>query len=331
MEKGLFIMRLEPFDYVYPPAVREEISQFIDILAPPMAAETARLHPELLRQADVIFSGWSGPRLDESFLETAEKLKVFFYAAGSVKPIVTDAVWKRKVKVTSAIGANAIPVVEFTLSQVLFCLKNGWQFVRQVKRERQFPEKPFPIAGSFQSTVGLISLSTVGRGVAEQLKRFDVEVLAYDPFVNKKEAEKLGVTLCSLKQIFQQSDVVSLHAPLLDDTRGMITGEHFAIMKQHASFINTARGAIIREPEMVRVLTERTDITAVLDVTDPEPPAVGSPLYQMENVVLTPHLAGSEGAECGRMGMYMLEELKRYVAGETLKWQVNPENLHFRA
>ncbi|SDL87251.1 hydroxyacid dehydrogenase [Sediminibacillus halophilus] len=331
MEKGLFIMRLEPFDYVYPSAVREEIKQFIEILAPPMTEETARLHPELLKQADVIFSGWSGPRLDESFLETAEKLKVLFYAAGSVKPIVTDAVWKRNIKITTAVRANAIPVIEFTLSQVLFCLKNGWQYVRQVKRDKMFPEKPFPIAGSFQSTVGLISLSTVGRGVAEQLKRFDIEVLAYDPFVNKKEAERLGVTLCSLEQVFQQSDVVSLHTPLLGETRGMIRGEHFAMMNQHASLINTARGAIIRQSEMIRVLTERTDITAVLDVTDPEPPAVDSPLYQMENVVLTPHLAGSEGAECGRMGMYMLEELKRYVSGERLKWQVNPENLRIQA
>ncbi|WP_026571922.1 hydroxyacid dehydrogenase [Sediminibacillus terrae] len=331
MEKGLFIMRLEPFDYVYPSEIREEISRFVDIIAPPMTVDTALLHPELLKQADVIFSGWNGPELDESFLETAERLKVIFYAAGSVKPIVTDAVWKRNVKITSAVRANAIPVIEFTLSQVLFCLKNGWQFVRQVKREKQFPEKPYYIAGAFQSKVGLISLSTVGRGVADQLKHFDVEVLAYDPCVEKKQAEQLGVRLCSLEEIFQQSDVVSLHTPLLEDTRGMIRGEHFAMMKQHASFINTARGGIIRQSELVHVLMERTDLTAVLDVTEPEPPAADSPLYQMENVVLTPHLAGSEGAECGRMGMYMLEELKRYVSGEQLKWQVNPDNLHFQA
>lgn len=111
----------------------------------------------------------------------------------------------------------------------------------------------------------------------------------------------------------------------------MITGEHFKLMKSYSSFINTARGAIIREEEMIEVLKERGDITAVLDVTFPEPPVKESPLYSLPNVILTPHLAGSVGQECGRMGSYMLEEFKRYLSGEELKWQVTREQFEIMA
>ena len=96
-------------------------------------------------------------------------------------------------------------------------------------------------------------------------------------------------------------------------------------MKPNATFINTARGAVIREPEMIAALRERPDVFALLDVTDPEPPAADSPLLSMPNVILTPHIAGSVDAECQRMGRYMVEELKRHLNGEPLKWEITRE------
>jgi phosphoglycerate dehydrogenase-like enzyme len=111
----------------------------------------------------------------------------------------------------------------------------------------------------------------------------------------------------------------------------MITGAHIASMKQGATFINTARGAIVRENEMIEVLKQRPDLQAVLDVTYPEPPAAGSPLYTLPNVILTPHIAGSMDAECRRMGRYMVEELRRYVAGKPLRWEVTREAAANRA
>src|SRR5205823_690272 len=118
---------------------------------------------------------------------------------------------------------------------------------------------------------------------------------------------------------------VSLHTPHLPETEGMITGRHLDSMKRGATFINTARGQVVREGEMIEVLSRRPDLQAVLDVTAPEPPAADSPLYTLENVVLTPHIAGSLGEECRRMGRYMVDELRRYLAGEPLKWQVTPQ------
>ena len=105
----------------------------------------------------------------------------------------------------------------------------------------------------------------------------------------------------------------------------MITGEHFAMMKEDATFINTSRGAIVDELSMITVLQERSDLSVLLDVTYPEPPAEGSPLYTLPNVYLTPHIAGSMGGECRRMGQYAIDECRRYLLGEPLQWQVTKE------
>jgi len=119
--------------------------------------------------------------------------------------------------------------------------------------------------------------------------------------------------------------VVSLHTPWLPETVGMVTGAHLRSMKTDATFINTARGAIVREAEMIAALQERPDLTAVLDVTYPEPPEAGSPLYTLPNVILTPHIAGSMGRECQRMGRLMVDEFERYRAGEPLRWAISQE------
>ncbi|KKI90058.1 glycerate dehydrogenase [Bacillus sp. SA1-12] len=327
MVKGLFIMNQESFEFVYPEHIRTQMAELADIYAPPLTCEMVNKNPSILQNAEVIFSGWGGPRLDQAFLDAAPNLKVLFYAAGSIKQIATEHSLKRNIVITTAVQANAIPVIEFTLSQILFCLKSGWQIVRDIWGKKTFPAKPFYPAGGYQSTVGLISLSTIGKGVAELLKHFDVDVIAYDPYADTKTAYDLGVTLCSLEHIFRKADIVSVHTPLLETTRGMIRKEHFSMMKENACFINTARGAIIREEEMIDVLKHRKDLTAVLDVTNPEPPVPESFLYTLPNVILTPHIAGSKGQECARMGVYMLEELKRYVNNEPLKWRINQKEL----
>lgn len=324
-------MKQESFELVYSPEVRKQIEELADIYSQPLTTDMVKQDYSILREAEVIFSGWGGPKLDKKFLDFSPNLKTIFYAAGTVKQIVTDESWRRNISITNAVNANAIPVAEFTLSQILFCLKNGWQIVRKVQSDQKYPSKPMNITGAYGRIVGLISLSTVGRRVCELLKPFDIQVIAYDPFIQKEEAAKLGAKLCSLEEVFRNSDIVSVHTPLLEETKGMIKGEHFTMMKPESSFINTARGAIVNEKEMIGVLRDRSDITTVLDVTFPEPPEQGSPLYTLSNVVLTPHIAGSEGAECGRMGLYMLEEFKRYINGDRLMWEVKRENVNVLA
>lgn len=324
MLKGLFILGPDNYEKIYSPADRQTIAQQVEIYAPPLSAEAVAADLSVLHEADVIFSGWGGPRMDAAFLDAAPRLQVFFYGAGSIRGLVTDAFWQRGIQITCAAAANAVPVIEFTLAQILFSLKRGWYHLLEIKRTGQWIARQ-PMPGAYGSTIGLVSLGLIGRGVAEKLRQFDVQVIAYDPFVSAEAAAALGVELVSLDDVFQRADVVSLHTPWLPETVGLITGAHIAQMKPNATLINTARGAVVREDEMIAVLQQRPDLFALLDVTHPEPPVPGSPLYTLPNVILTPHIAGSMDTECWRMGRMMVDELGRYLRGEPLQHAVTPE------
>ncbi len=317
MKKALYILAERSFDLIYGPDEQAEIARLVDVFAPPQTALAVQEQPELLRDVQIILSGWGAPTFDAAFLNAAPKLEAVFYGAGSIRSLTTPEFWARGITICSAWAMNAVPVAEYTLSQILFSLKHGWRYVLTIKRAGQYPQK-WPVPGAYGSTVALISLGMIGRRVAELLKPFDLRVLAYDPFVEPADAAALGVTLCSLEEAFRQGDVVSLHTPWLKETEGMITGAHFRLMKEGATFINTARGAVVDEPEMIEALQARPDLFAILDVTWPEPPLEGSPLYALPNVVLTPHIAGAMNGECRRMGREMVDELRRYLNGEPL-------------
>lgn len=321
--KALFVLNSDAFNTIYD-GVYAELTQLADVYAPPQTAKSIGENPAILNDAEVIFSGWGCPTFDQSLLDHAPNLKAVFYGAGSIKNVVTPQFWERGILITSAAAANAVPVAEYTLAQILLCLKGVWFYARAMRDIVTRPQRvDFP--GGYGSTVGLVSLGLIGRRVLELLKPFDLKVLAYDPYLPTTDAEKLGIALCSLDDIFRRSHVVSLHTPWLPETEGMITGDHFRLMPSNSAFINTARGAVVREAEMIQVLQERPDITAVLDVTYPEPPAETSPLYTLPNVLLTPHIAGAVGAECGRMGELVRDDLRRYLAGEAPRHQVHPE------
>jgi phosphoglycerate dehydrogenase-like enzyme len=327
---GIYALDEQAFDDVYGPQERAAIAEVVDIVAPAQTAESIRAHPDALAAVDLIFSGWGAPVMGEDFLTSAPRLTVVFYAAGSVRGFVTEALWARGIRVTSAASANAIPVAEYTLAAILFSLKQGWPLALRMKHERRSPPLPH-VAGAYGSVVGLISLGMIGRVVRERLRPFDLRVLAYDPYATPEQARALDLELAPLEEVFRVADVVSLHAPLLAETVGMIRGDHLAAMKRGATFINTARGALVREEEMIAVLARRPDLLAVLDVTDPEPPILESPLYALPNVVLTPHIAGALGGECRRLGRMMVEELARYLRGAPLHGEVRQEQAALRA
>lgn len=328
MKKAIYILNQDAFDRVYCEPEQESIRSLVDISAgfytsARLAAELVA-RPQILRDTEIIFSGWGGPRIDAEFLAHAPALQLVLYGAGSVRPIVTDAFWDRGVRICSAYGANAIPVAEFVLANVILLLKRAHRLATELRQRRDYiPMDPAePIFGSYGSTVGLVSLGMTGRRTREMLRALDVEVIAYDPFVSAEQAAELDVRLVSLEELFRAADVVSLHTPLLPETVGMIRGSHIESMKPHSGFINSSRGAIVHEDELIAALQARRDIQAILDVTEPEPPRHESAFYDLPNVVLTPHVAGSLGSECRRMGRYMIEECRRYLNGEPLQWEI---------
>ncbi len=276
-----------------------------------------------LQQAEVVLATWGMPRLDAAYLGRAPTLRCVFYGAGSVRPFVTAESWRRGVRVVSAWELNAVPVADFALGVILLALKGAFGMSRAMRDNEAVDTEA--VAGTYGSRVGLVSLGAVGRLVRERLRPFQVRVAAFDPFLTAGEAERLEVEQMGLDELFAACDVVSLHTPLLPATRGMIDGRLLRRMPPRATLVNTARGAILREDELIEVLRERTGLQAVLDVTDPEPPAPTSPLRTLPNVVITPHVAGSIGPERRRLGAAMVEELERYLAGEPLRYELSPE------
>ncbi|MFA6289186.1 MAG: hydroxyacid dehydrogenase [Opitutaceae bacterium] len=323
-KRGLIVLDDQACELIYGEKLVNEVARHVELVAPPISKEKLAANPSLLKDVEVIFSGWGAPQLNESLLAAAPRLQAFFYGAGSVRGIVTDASWARGVAVTSAYAMNAIPVSEYTLATILFSLKQGWYYTVQTKLLGRLPERR-KLKGAYESTVGLISLGMIARLVRERLKPFDLRVLAYDPFLTDEQAAILNVEKVGLDELFERSDVVSLHTPWLKETEGMITGAHIASMKEGATFINTARGKIVREAEMLDVLARRPDLTAVLDVTWPEPASADSPVFTLPNVVLTPHIAGSLDEECRRMGQLMIDEFDRWNRGEPMKWALTKE------
>jgi phosphoglycerate dehydrogenase-like enzyme len=318
-----FQLSADAFAKVYDEPVLVRLRPRARLGKPPTGSVSWRDCRAELAEAQVIFSGWGAPRMDAEFLRAAPHVKAVFYAGGSTRALTSDAFWQRGIRLSSAFAINAIPVSEYTVSAILLGLKRFWQLAQVTRETRTFP-RDITVPGAFGSTVGLVSYGTIGRLVRERLRPHGVNVLVFDPHVDAAEARLENVQLVGLDELFGSADVVSVHTPLLEQTRRLISGRHFRQMRPGAVFINTARGAIVHEAEMIDVLRARPDLFAVLDVSEPEPPARDSLLYTLPNVVLTPHIAGSVGSECQRLGHAMVDEFERFLAGDPLRWEITP-------
>lgn len=318
MRKGIVAMQPSQVRQVYDDETLNRMAQVLVFDRHCVDPQFIEAHD--LTAVEVLITGWGAPKLDQAFLDQAPSLKLVLYGAGTLRGTVTDAFWQRNIRVCTARAANAVPVSEYTLAVILLSLKQFWQRQRDMRTYRSFASTMGTPPGGYGSTVGLISLSSVGKLVQQRLASYDIHVIAYDPFQTTADVEQVP-----LDELFARSDVVSLHTPWLPKTEGLITEDLLASMKRGATFINTARGAIVDEPALIRVLSARQDLHAVLDVTYPEPPAPESLLWTLPNVTLTPHIAGSIGNECRRMGALMADELERYVTGQPLLHEVTAE------
>jgi len=268
---------------------------------------------------EVVFSTWGMPLLSPEQLALLPRLRAVLYAAGSVKGFAVPLL-ERGIQVSSAWRANAVPVAEHTLAHILLALKQTLHWARAVRAGRGHHglAQPPVTTGAYGATVGLIGLGAIGRRVAELCRPFALRIIAHDPAASASD----GIERVGLIELMQRSDVVSLHAPWIPATEGMITGVALRQMRPWSTFINNARGALVREDELIAVMRERPDLQAVLDVTYPEPPPRASLLYDLDNVLLTPHLAGSAGNELQRMADSMIDECTRLLAGEPLQHAV---------
>lgn len=323
--KAVFALDPEALDIVYGQEDRVALAELVDIGPTILTPENWREHTALLGEAEILCSGWKSPVLDAEFLAAAPKLRAVFYAAGSVRYWTTEAFWDRGIALTTSYAANALPVAEYTVATSILSLKQFWRWAERARRGEGWGDHTRPIRGSFRATIGLVSFGMIARRTAELLASYDVGLRVYCPFLSDAESAEHGVQRLPLDELFSSCDVVSVHTPLLPETTGLINGRLVRRMRPEATLLNTARGRVLDQPSVIEALRDRPDLTAVLDVTNPEPPAADDPLFSLPNVIVTPHIAGSHGAECQRLGHYMVEELRRYLNGEPLRWPLSRE------
>lgn len=313
-------------DDVYPADALAEIDRIAHLVRPFLTADELSADPAVLDDTDVLLTGWGAPVIDAALLARAPRLKAVLHGAGSVKHFITDAVWERGILVASAAAANAEPVAQMTVAQIILAARGVPAARRGYRAERQLSAAA-SASGAYGTVVGLVALGEIGRRVAERLRGTGMRLLAADPFADPQAAAELGVELVPLEELFERAAVVSLHAPLLPATTGMIGADLLERMPRGATLINTARGGLIAEDDLIAVLTRRTDLTALLDVTATEPPVADSPLWSMENVELTPHVAGAMGEDRGAMGRLVASELERFIQGLPLEHGISQSAL----
>ena len=289
--------------------------------------------PNAFSDVEVVFSTWGMPAFTEEEIRAyLPNLKCVFYGAGTVQKFARPFL-NCGVKVFSAWAANAVPVAEMTVAQIILSNK-GYFLTNRIYREsgKASAKAVFhKCNGNYGETVGIIGAGMIGKLVIQMLKQYNLKVIVFDPFLSDEKADELGVEKCELAELFERAFVVSNHLANNAQTQGMLCYDHFRRMRENAVFINTGRGAQVVEDDLVRVLTERPDLTALLDVTNPEPPVEGHPFYTLPNCLLTPHIAGSGGDEVARMGEYMLDECKTYLAGEPCQYEVSLKMLETMA
>ena len=314
---------------VYAQGRRERVAAVSNLSPHVVNQENFEQHAPQLAELEAIFSTWGMPAFSDDQIARLPNLKAVFYAAGSVQNFARPFL-ERGIVVLSGWGANAVPVAEFTLAQILLANKgyfrNRHEFTSPDRRPIAFRGR-----GNFGATVALLGAGQIGCRVIELLRPFELKIVVFDPFLAEADAANLGVKKVSLEAAFAHGDVVTNHLANLPATVGLLNGALFETLPANATFINTGRGATVDEADLLRVLKIRPDVTALLDVTDPEPPSAGSPLYRLPNVHLTTHIAGSINDEAARMAEVILEEFTAWQNGEPLRYAVTLEMLETMA
>ena len=281
---------------------------------------------EFLKGSNAIITSWASPAITKEVLDVCPDLKIVLHAAGSVKPVVTDEFVAKNIPITGSACAIGEGVAETALGFAISACKNFYQLSKRTKQGLWKENQEVLVKDFYDIKVGVISAGYVGRHMIKLLQNFHVDVLVYDPFITKEQALEIGATKVELDELMSQADVVSIHAPSIPATDNMINKDNLKLLKDGGIIINTARGSIINEQDLITELTKRR-IYACIDVTNPEPPAANNELRFLDNVVLTPHIAGTSTNGLRRIALHVCEELERFTKGEKLKAEVNLANL----
>ena len=282
----------------------------------------------LLDGACACLTGWGTPPIDAAALARAPGLCLVAHTAGSIRRLLPlDAVGSR-VRVSHAAGVIADAVAEFVLLQALLALRRPDALDRGMREGCAWHDLRERWPGRLLAcrTVGVVGAGYVGRAVIRALTALGCRVLVSDPRLSAEDAGRLGVHRRGLDRLLETSEVVSLHAPVLPETTGMIGARELALLPDGAVLINTARAALVDEEALLDALRRRP-ILAVLDVFGEEPLPRDSPLRSLDNVVLSPHSAGHTVDTHRRQGSTMVDEVDRFLRGAPLRHEIDRAQL----
>ncbi len=316
---------------VYGDGRRQRVAELTDLHPVFITQENIDAEAAHLQDLEVVFSTWGMPALSEAQIDNLPNLKAVFYAAGAVKSFALPYL-ARDIIVCSAVASNGVAVAEWCLAQTLLACKGYFVNERQCRdATRRIANDVFQGPGTYGETIAFIGAGCIGRTLIALLKPFKLNVLVVDPFLSDLDAAAMGVDRVELEQAFREAYVVSNHLPNLPTLQKVLTKSHFASMRENATFINTGRGAQVCEADLIAVLRDRPDLTALLDVTYPEPPPVESPFYALPNAMLTSHLAGAHGNEVYRLADEMIEAFICFEQGRRPDCAVDSGSLAIKA
>jgi phosphoglycerate dehydrogenase-like enzyme len=317
-------------EHVYNSAARAILAERLEFILPFTKPEELEAREGEWKDVEFFFSTWGTPQLDQGQLERYfPRLKAVFHGAGTVQRFARPYL-ARGIRVFSSADANAVPVIELTTAEIVLANKGFFQAASLYKTGRHGEAQQYAsqLPGNYDTPVGIIGAGKIGSGVIRRLQEYRLEVKVFDPFLDAEAARELGAEKRDvLEELFESCMVLSNHLANNEQTRNILNYRHFSLMQDYGVFINTGRGAQVVEDDLIRALTEKPTRTALLDVTFPEPVPAGHPFYAMDNVILTPHIAGSKGRELARMGTYMAEEFERYINGGPLCYEVTLQKL----
>jgi D-3-phosphoglycerate dehydrogenase len=282
--------------------------------------------------AEAIVVCHGSPRIGQDVIQKAPRLRFVGELEGDrfAHRIDTEAAWERGIRTVDTTNGSSYPVAEWALALTIISLRNAGEQFRHMIEPRAYrrPASDFGYVNGelFGKKVGLIGCGHIGRRLISFLEPFRCDVRVYDPYIPKELPDALGFLLTSLDHVMSDSDAVICLAPLTSRTRGMLGKRELDLLRPGSVFVNVSRGAIVDSEALIERL-RRGDIVAGLDVFDPEPVPADSPIKQMPNVFLSPHIAGVTAASRWRFFALMVDELDRFFHGHETLYDLLPRTL----
>ena len=303
----------------FQPDVLKWLRQKVEVVVVNPWVEPERWELEASR-VDAVISR-KGKITREQMQKSAGRLKIIARTGVGVDPsrVDLDGAKEFKVWVTNQPGSNSLSVTELVFGQMIALVRHTFEANRAVKENRWSEYLKFIGTELAEKTLGIIGMGNIGTRVALRARAFEMDFFVYDPYIPESHVTALGGKWVGLDELLGESDVVTIHCPLTAETRGLIDERRLALMKTSACLINAARGGIVNEDALCHALQQKKIAGAALDVVEDEPPGKNHPLFQLDNVILTPHI-GALTFEASKRGEWgAAEEVIRVLEGKKPK------------